>query len=75
MREHAERVAREGAEHARSLGLVAEPLAEIAGERDARAVVLGSRGLSRVRALLGSTTQGVLSHCRRPVLVVRGGDG
>jgi nucleotide-binding universal stress UspA family protein len=84
MRDHAERVAGEGAQYARSLGLAAEPhavpdevnvpetIAEIADELDAQVVVVGSRGISGMRSrLLGSTSHGVLSHCRRPVLVVR----
>jgi nucleotide-binding universal stress UspA family protein len=42
-----------------------------ADEVDARIVVLGSRGLSRVEsALLGSVSHGVVQHSTRPVLVV-----
>ncbi len=47
-----------------------------ADEVDARVVVLGSRGLSRVEsALLGSVSHGVVQHCTRPVLVVPKLDG
>ena len=54
---------------------VAETLAGVADESDAAALVVGSRGLGRVKArLLGSTSQGLLHHTRRPVVVVRAGD-
>ncbi len=79
----AEQVAGEGAELARSLGLDAQPLAvpdernvpetilKVAEENHAGAVVVGSRGLSGVRARLeGSTTKGLLRHAPCPVLVV-----
>ena len=88
MRGHAEAIAQEGAELARSLGLAAEPLAVpdqldvpdtlvgLAEERDAQAVVVGSRGLSGIRSrVLGSTSRRVLDHCKRPVVVVRGEHG
>jgi nucleotide-binding universal stress UspA family protein len=81
---HAASVAADGAERAQAAGLradavstqddsnVAETLAEIADQRDASVVVVGSRGLSGLKArLLGSTSESVLHHCRRPVLVVR----
>jgi nucleotide-binding universal stress UspA family protein len=46
-------------------------LVELAEDRIARAVVVGSRGRSRVRdALMGGVASGVVAHCRRPVLVV-----
>jgi len=73
-----------GAEFARELGATADSLvvedetnaavgiASEADRHDACAVVVGSRGLGRVKApLLGSTTQGLLRHTRRPVVVVR----
>lgn len=43
-----------------------------AGEKlDARAIVMGARGLSRVRSvLLGSVSFAVLTHTRRAVLVI-----
>jgi nucleotide-binding universal stress UspA family protein len=44
---------------------------DYADEHDARAVVLGSRGLSHpVAALLGSVSYGIVHHSRRPLLVV-----
>jgi nucleotide-binding universal stress UspA family protein len=79
----AERVATEGAELARSLGLDAQPLAvpdeqnvprtilSLAEDNHAAAIVVGSRGLSGLRARLeGSTTKGLLKHANCPVLVV-----
>jgi nucleotide-binding universal stress UspA family protein len=83
LRGHAERVATEGAELARSLGLDAEPLAiadvrdiartivEVAREHKAATIVVGSRGLSGLRARFdGSTSKGVVKHAPCPVVVV-----
>jgi nucleotide-binding universal stress UspA family protein len=83
-RDHARDVADAGAELARGLGATAEPrsvpdqtvvaetIAAIADECDACAIVVGSRGLGRIKArLLGSTSQGLLHNTRRPVVVVR----
>jgi nucleotide-binding universal stress UspA family protein len=54
---------------------VADTLVGVAEERDAVALVVGSRGLGRVKsALLGSTTRRLLHATRRPVLVVRAPD-
>jgi nucleotide-binding universal stress UspA family protein len=81
--EHAAAAAGAGVQIAAGLGAAAEPLAvaeevdvaeTIAREavrRDAAAVVVGSRGLGRVKALLGSTSNGLLRRSRRPVVVVR----
>jgi nucleotide-binding universal stress UspA family protein len=73
-----------GAELARTLGAtvdphavaeelnIAETIAAVAERREAAAIVVGSRGLGRVKsALLGSTSQGLLHHTKRPVVVVR----
>jgi nucleotide-binding universal stress UspA family protein len=81
---HAEVVAREGARIAASLGLDAEPhaipdemdvaeaIVDVADERDAAAVVVGSHGTSGLRSrLLGGTSRRVLGRCTRPVVVVR----
>ena len=78
-------VAEEGARLARSLGLQAEAhavadelkigttIADVASQRSAAAVVIGSHGLSGLRSrLLGSTSRDILAHCRVPVVVVRG---
>lgn len=84
LHEHATRLAREGADLARSLGLDAQPLAvpddeenvartilSAADEHDAVVIVVGSRGLGGIRARLeGSTSKAVLRHASRPVLVV-----
>ena len=81
---HAEVVAREGARIAGSLGLDAEPhaipdemdvadaIVDVADDRDAAAVVVGSHGTSGLRSrLLGGTSRRVLARCTRPVVVVR----
>ena len=82
--EAAERLTAEGVEVARGAGFEASPLCirsdqrtvwpvivRLAEERRARAVVLGSRGLSKVGSmLLGSVSSGVVHHCRQPSLVV-----
>jgi nucleotide-binding universal stress UspA family protein len=82
--QHAEAVAEAGARLARELGATAEALAvadagevaeaicEIADQRAAVAVVVGSRGLAGVKArLFGSTSRRLLHESPRPVLVVR----
>jgi nucleotide-binding universal stress UspA family protein len=81
---HAGAVAEAGARLARELGATAEALSvpdavnvagtlvEIAEERDARAIVVGSRGLGGIKArVLGSTSRKLLHETHRPVLVVR----
>jgi nucleotide-binding universal stress UspA family protein len=83
--EHASRVALEGAELARSLGLEAEPhavpdeadvadtLINVARERDGAVIVVGSHGISGLRSrMLGGVSRKLIQHCDRPVLVVRG---
>ena len=80
----AERIAQDGVVLAKSLGLQAEGLAvadeginvaeaiiDVARERDVAAIVIGSRGLTGLRARLeGSTSSAVLKHSPRPVLTV-----
>jgi nucleotide-binding universal stress UspA family protein len=81
--EHALGVAREGAGLAQAAGLSAEAravpdatatgeaIAGLAAEIGAAAIVVGSRGLSGLRARLeGSTSASVLKHSPCPVLVV-----
>src|SRR4051795_4043621 len=81
---HAGDVAEAGARLARELGATAEALPvpdavniagtliAIAEERDARAIVVGSRGLGGIKArVLGSTSRKLLHDTHRPVLVVR----
>jgi nucleotide-binding universal stress UspA family protein len=54
---------------------IAETLAGVAEARDAAAVVVGSRGLGRVKsALLGSTSRRLMHTTKRPVVVVRTDD-
>jgi nucleotide-binding universal stress UspA family protein len=87
LQERAERVSREGADLARSLGLSAEPLAlpdvgsvssailDAAREQHAAAIIVGSRGLSGLRARLeGSTSKDVLKHSPCPVFVAHAPD-
>src|SRR5512132_924774 len=82
--DHATRVAEAGVRLARGLGATAEALpvpdevdpaetlASIAEQRDAAAIVVGSRGLGAIKArVLGSTSRKLLHHTDRPVLVVR----
>ena len=82
--EAAEAMAAEGAELARAAGFEAEPravrapgpfftaLLECADEIDAAAIVVGSRGRSRIAAaVLGSVSTGVLHHTSRLVVVAR----
>jgi nucleotide-binding universal stress UspA family protein len=81
----ADELAGQGAAVAEAAGLDAAPvtargkprawraLVQLADEHDAGAVVVGSRGLGRVKsALLGSVSSGVLDHSHRPVLIVPG---
>jgi nucleotide-binding universal stress UspA family protein len=82
--DHATTLATQGAELARSLGLAAEPhavpdeadvaetIVELARDREAAAVVVGSHGISRLRRRwLGGVSRRLIEHCDRPVLVVR----
>jgi nucleotide-binding universal stress UspA family protein len=82
--DHAHDIAEDGAQLARSEGLVAEALAvrdatdtvgalvAAADEHDAAAIVVGSRGLRGLKSkLLGSTSAGVLGRSNRPVVIVR----
>ncbi len=79
----AERIAADGAELAKSAGLraeaiavgeetrVAEAITNQAQEIGAAAIVVGSRGLSGLRARMeGSTSSAVLKHAPCPVVVV-----
>jgi nucleotide-binding universal stress UspA family protein len=82
--QRAHRLADEGAALARESGFVsaepvvvpdesnvAETIVALARERDAQAIVVGSRGLSGLKArLAGSTSRHVLQHADRPVVVI-----
>jgi nucleotide-binding universal stress UspA family protein len=85
--DQAEATSREGAALANSLGLDAHPLAapdegtvantilELARERQAAVIVVGSRGLGAIRARLeGSTSKHLLKHASCPVIVVHESD-
>jgi nucleotide-binding universal stress UspA family protein len=68
-RPEARRAIARAAEHGETT--VWHAILEYADEQDARVVVLGSRGLSGVRAaFLGSVSYGVVHHSSRPLLVV-----
>ena len=51
-------------------GEPAEALLRIARSRDAREIVVGSRGRGRIRSLLGSTPHALLERADRPVVIV-----
>ena len=85
--DHAASNAEAGATLARSLGAEAEALAvpdggdvaetvdAVANQREAAAVVVGSRGLGGVKSrLMGSTSRRLLHDSHRPVLVMRADD-
>jgi nucleotide-binding universal stress UspA family protein len=82
--EHAQGAAEAGARLATEAGATAEALpvpdsadvadtiAAIAEQRDAAALVVGSRGMGRMKsAFVGSTSRRLLHDTRRPLLVVR----
>ena len=57
------------------MGAVAEEIVGLADELGAGLIVVGSRGLGRMRrALAGSVSEGVLRRARCPVMVVRAKD-
>ena len=80
--EQSSALAAEGVQVAESAGLNAEALSEratgpawkavldAADRRACAAIVVGSRGLTGISAALGSISNGVVHHSRRPVLVV-----
>ncbi len=51
-------------------GPPAHAIADVASARDADEIVVGARGLGRVRALLGSVSHELLHIADRPVLVI-----
>jgi nucleotide-binding universal stress UspA family protein len=82
----ARRLAEDGAEHARALGLDAQARAEEArgsawrtivevADGEFEVIVMGTRGLSGVTSLLlGSCSHHVAQHARCPVLIVPGAE-
>ena len=57
------------------MGPVAEEIVGLADELEVGLIVLGSRGLGRIRrALAGSVSESVFRHARCPVMVVRAKD-
>jgi nucleotide-binding universal stress UspA family protein len=82
--DHGGRLAHEGVRIAQQAGLLAEPVAieaagpvwktilDVADRDDAATIVMGSRGLTGLRAmLLGSVSSAVVHHADRPTLIVR----
>lgn len=82
--EHGGRLADEGVRIAHGAGLLAEPLAvkatgavwerivEVAERHDAATIVMGSRGVTGLRAMfLGSVSNAIVHHADRPTLIVR----
>jgi nucleotide-binding universal stress UspA family protein len=82
--DHGSHLADEGARIARQAGLMPEPIpveaagsvwktiVDIADRDDAATIVMGSRGLTGLRALLlGSVSSAVVNHADRPTLIVR----
>jgi nucleotide-binding universal stress UspA family protein len=51
-------------------GPAADAIVDVADAREADAIVVGSRGLGRVRAVLGSVSHDVLHLSDRPVVVI-----
>jgi nucleotide-binding universal stress UspA family protein len=49
---------------------IADTIVDRAEELDVDLIVLGARGLTGIRAFLGSVSNHVLQHARRPVLVI-----
>jgi nucleotide-binding universal stress UspA family protein len=82
LEKEARAVAERGTQIARDAGFDAEPrstsaappwrgVIAIADDLDAAAIVVGARGLSGFKsALLGSTSNGVVHHTQRPVVVL-----
>jgi len=81
--DEADRIALEGRDRARAAGLEAEAqlissvepagdaIVHAADQLDAGLIVLGSRGRRELKSLLlGSVSQHVVHHARRPVLVI-----
>ena len=82
MQEHARQIAEHGARLAGEAGFEVRPLwisddhdiaraiVEGAAELDADVIVMGARGLTGIRALVGSVSRRVVQDAHRPVLVI-----
>ena len=73
--EHGARLAGEAGFEARPLWVadtraIADTIVEGADELDVDLIVLGARGLTGIRAYLGSVSNHVLQHAHRPVMVI-----
>jgi nucleotide-binding universal stress UspA family protein len=58
----------------RASGPIWKSVLDAAETHDCTAIVVGSRGLTGISRVLGSVSNGVVHHSRRPVLVVPGED-
>ena len=57
------------------VGRTVDEILDLSEEIEAGLLVVGSRGLGGVkRLLMGSVSEGIVHHARRPVLVTRGGE-
>ena len=54
----------------RATGPTWRAILEAAADHDCSSIVVGSRGMTGISAALGSVSNGVVHHSRRPVLVV-----
>jgi nucleotide-binding universal stress UspA family protein len=56
-------------------GRTVDEILDLSEELEVGLLIVGSRGLGGVRSiLLGSVSEGIVHHARRPVLVMRGGE-
>ena len=57
------------------MGRTIDEILDLSEEIEAGLLVLGSQGLGEVKhVLMGSVSEGIVHHARRPVLVMRGGE-
>ncbi len=78
LRKQLERIERAGgtvAEAHLREGRTVDEILDLSEELEVGLLIVGSRGLGGVgRFLLGSVSEGIVRHARRPVLVMRGGE-
>jgi nucleotide-binding universal stress UspA family protein len=72
------KIEEEGANVAKTYLRTGEPDAEVVAlgeDIGADMIVVGSRGMGRLRRPIGSVSSSIVAHAHCPVLVVRGGAG